>query len=106
VKVHTKKNVRRRRRVGQRIVPVNAEEELLLKRWNRRTLYFGVALAASAGSVFPFLLGYPLHEYWTPFGVGFTLLSGVLLTAFLYTAGTTFFFWWYSEKRWIRKGLL
>jgi hypothetical protein len=97
---------RRRQRVVRRVPPVNVEEELLLKKWKRRTFYLGVALAVSVGSVFPFLLGYPLHAYWGTFGVGFTFLSMLLLSAFLFSAGTTFLFWWYSEGRLRRKGLM
>ena len=106
MRAHKKKGVGRRRQRSKQAGRVNVEEELLLNRWNRRTFYLGMALAASVASVFPFLLGHPLHDHWNPFGVGFTLLSMLLLTAFLYAAGTAFFFWWYSEKRWKEKGVL
>jgi hypothetical protein len=106
VQANRKKGLGRRRQRTQQTVRLNVEEELLLTKWSRRMLYLGVALAASVGSVFPFLSGYPLHDHWKPFGVSLTLLSMVLLSAFLSTAGMTFFFWWYSEKRWRRKRLL
>jgi hypothetical protein len=68
---------------------VEAQTTQSTRKWSRATLYLGLALAASIGSVVPFLYGNPLHSFWDTFGVGTVAVSMGLLLAFLYAAATT-----------------
>jgi hypothetical protein len=63
-----------------------------LRKWKRGTACLGIALAASVGSVVPFLKGHSLHQYFPSVGKVFVILSMCLLSAFMYAAGTTYNF--------------
>ncbi len=69
--------------------------EARLRRWKLGTIWLGVALSISVGSVVPFLYGYPLHGLWDAVGKKLLVLSMCLLPVFMYAAATTFNFWLY-----------
>jgi hypothetical protein len=70
-----------------------AQIEQSIRKWKRRTIYLGVALATSIGSVVPFSEGHPLHGYAGVGGKFFVYLSMCLLAVFMYAAGITYSFW-------------
>lgn len=71
------------------------------RRWRRRSIYAGVAVLASAGSVVPFLYGDFLHAHWNDIGAYLVLLSMALMTVFLFCFGTMCSFW--IQRREARK---
>jgi membrane protease YdiL (CAAX protease family) len=61
--------------------------------WRRRSLYSAVALLLSCASVYPFLKGHPLHEYWESFGKYLVLLSMAMLVVFVLCTGLFYSAW-------------
>jgi hypothetical protein len=61
--------------------------------WRRRSLYSAVALLLSCASVYPFLKGNPLHEYWESFGKYLVLLSMAMLVVFVLCTGLFYSAW-------------
>ena len=66
-----------------------------LRKWKRATICLAIALAASIGSVVPFLEGHTLHEHFAGGAKYLIYLSMCLLSLFMYAAGTTYNFWSY-----------
>ena len=66
-----------------------------LRKWKRATICLAVALAASIGSIVPFLEGHILHEHFAGGAKYLIYLSMCLLSLFMYAAGTTYNFWSY-----------
>jgi membrane protease YdiL (CAAX protease family) len=62
-----------------------AEEHIGL--WRKRSIYSPVALLLSCATVYPFLKGHPLHEYWEPFGKYLVLLSMAMLVVLVLCIG-------------------
>jgi hypothetical protein len=79
--------------------------ERRLRRWKRGTIWLGVALMVSVGSVVPFSQGHSLYRYSGSVGKSLVYLSMCLLCVFMYAAGTTYNFWSYlrAMKRTHRK---
>jgi membrane protease YdiL (CAAX protease family) len=70
--------------------------------WRRRSIYSTVALLLSCASVYPFLKGHPLPEYWESFGKYLVLLSMALLVVFVLCTG--FFYSAWQALRDVEKG--
>jgi membrane protease YdiL (CAAX protease family) len=70
--------------------------------WRRRAIYSTVALLLSSASVYPFLKGHPLHEYWESFGKYLLLLSMAMLVVFVLCTG--FFYSAWQALRDVEKG--
>jgi hypothetical protein len=70
-----------------------AQIEECIRKWKRRTVYLGVALATSIALVIPFAEGQPLHQYASASGKIFVYMSMCLLALFMYAAGITYTFW-------------
>ena len=66
-----------------------------LRKWKRATICLAVALAASIGSIVPFLEGHILHEHFAGGAKYLIYLSMCLPSLFMYAAGTTYNFWSY-----------
>ena len=58
--------------------------------WKRRATFLGLALIASICLVIPFLEGHALHAYFGSAGKAFLVISMILLSSFLYAAGTAY----------------
>ena len=82
------------------------EARSLLDRWQRRAIVLGIALFASVASVVPFLEGHFLHAQFYRIGRPLLILSGCLLTVFMFCAGQTYNFWIYLRdlKKEYRRG--
>jgi membrane protease YdiL (CAAX protease family) len=74
-----------------RLVRQYAKERIGI--WRRRSLYSAVALLLSCASVYPFLKGHPLHEYWESFGKYLVLLSMAMLVVFVLCTGLFYSAW-------------
>jgi hypothetical protein len=70
--------------------------------WRRRSICSIVALLLSCGSVYPFLEGHPLHQYWESFGKYLVLLSMAMLAVFVMCTG--FFYSAWQALRDVEKG--
>jgi hypothetical protein len=77
-----------------------AKEHICL--WRRRSIYSTVALLLSCASVYPFLKGHPLHQYWKSFGRYLVLLSMAMLVVFVLCTG--FFYSAWQALRDVEKG--
>jgi hypothetical protein len=70
--------------------------------WRGRSIYSTVALLLSCASVYPFLEGHPLHQYWESFGKYLVLLSMAMLVVFILCTG--FFYSAWQALRDVEKG--
>jgi len=75
-----------------------SEEEIRIEgrlhKWKRGTIWLGVALLASIVATVPYGYGHPLHDKWDAVGKKILVLSMGLFLAFIYSAATTYNFWW------------
>jgi hypothetical protein len=79
-------------------VEEEARAERRFLRWKRGTLWLGIALIASVAADIPYLQGHPLHDKWDAVGKKIVVLSMFLFLAFVYSAATTYNFWWGLRK--------
>jgi membrane protease YdiL (CAAX protease family) len=86
----------------QEMLEVRQYAKELIGLWRRRSTYSTVALLLSCASVYPFLKGHPLHEYWESFGKYLVLLSMALLVVFVLCTG--FFYSAWQALRDVEKG--
>lgn len=71
------------------------EARFMLSMWIHRTIYLGIATAASVASVIPFLQGFLLHKYFEVFGKYLIYIACSCFTLFMWSVGMMIWWLWY-----------
>src|ERR1700739_77132 len=86
----------------QEMLEVRQYAKKHIGRWRRRSICATVALLLSCASVYPFLEGHPLHQYWGSFGKYPVLRSMAMLVVVVVCTG--FFYSAWQALRDVEKG--